>query len=275
MLYRSELARIGYDVSSIANSEEIIRVYFNIYRRLISLEPRQVFKSKNFSHAPEFNDILKRIERLIESGGNINPYLSKKICDLNYNDLLLNDWGIHHLHLGRKVEPDGFAERTSPLLYCLFEKEIAYFIDVLSHEDFTSKKLIKTIHHNWPDLLSRYQLNGFKGNRYSDEEIKALRKANMNCYIEIEDGISYYAPGGGMTSAGSSIHAQLESSRHVSWVRSAQQWIIDNIELVVTDALKKSAILPNPAQFNLQVINEKAYAVEVDSKIAISLESLS
>ena len=275
MLFRSELTRIGYDVSSIDNNEEIIRLYFNICRRLISLEPRQVIKSKNFSHAPEYADILVRIERLIESGGNVNHYLSKKICDLNYNDLLLNDWGIHHLHLGSKVESDGFIERTGSLLYCHFKKGFAYFIDILSHDDFTSQKLIKKIHHNWPDLLSRFQLNGFKGNRYSDEEIKTLRKANMNCYIEIEDGISYYAPGGGMTTSGSSTFAQIETSRHNSWVRSAQQWIIDNIEQIAAGALKKSAVLPNPARFRLHVIDKKTYAVEVESKIAIPLDSLS
>lgn len=38
----------------------------------------------------------------IEQGVDLGPYLSKKIADLDYDDDLLNDWGVHHLHLGTK-----------------------------------------------------------------------------------------------------------------------------------------------------------------------------
>jgi hypothetical protein len=44
---------------------------------------------------------------------------------------MLNDWGIHHLHLGTKISKNtGFVERTGPLLFVKFEKNVAYFIGV-------------------------------------------------------------------------------------------------------------------------------------------------
>ena len=35
-------------------------------------------------------------------------------------DLLLNNWGVHHLHISSIVEPDGFVKRDGPLLFVSF-----------------------------------------------------------------------------------------------------------------------------------------------------------
>ena len=273
ILLRAELVRLGYNVTSIVDDEESVRVYFGVCRRLISPEPRQVLKSKSFSCPHEHRNALARIEGIIESGGDIIPCLSRRIRDANYDDHLLNDWGIHHLHLGIRAEADGFMERTGPLLYCRFEEGSAYFIDVLPHDDFTSQKLLKTMHENWPDLLSHFRVNGIQGDQLSDEEIKVLRKKNMNYCIEVEDGISYHPPGGGVTFAGTNVLDSVKVGYHLHWFDSAEKWIIDNIEEIAADALEKSVVFPNSARFRFQVIDEQFYAAEEKSGVHVPLNS--
>ena len=51
-------------------------------------------------------------------------HLSKRITDLDYNDALLNDCGIHHLHLGIDVDDSGFDTRIGPLLFVHFDSRM-------------------------------------------------------------------------------------------------------------------------------------------------------
>ena len=48
-------------------------------------------------------------------------------------DLLLNALNIHHLHLGEKIESDGFINRTGSILLCLFTDKVVYFILTVRH----------------------------------------------------------------------------------------------------------------------------------------------
>ena len=125
--FRSELTRLGYaKVCDIDNRcSELPRVYFDVCKRLLTPEPRTVHKASNFSCPSQFRSAVAAIERIIENGENILPHLSKRILNLTYNDALLNDWGIQHLHLGSTIEFDGFVARTGPLLYCKFEPDNA------------------------------------------------------------------------------------------------------------------------------------------------------
>ena len=100
--FRTKLVRLGYNVVDVTDDHELVCGYFGVCRRLISLEPRHILKSKNFSCIPEHRNALTEIEQLILDGGDLSPYLSKKIANFNYNDPLLNDWGIHHLTLEQR-----------------------------------------------------------------------------------------------------------------------------------------------------------------------------
>ena len=170
-IYRAELDRLGYDVRDISGDEELLRAYFGVCRRLVFPQPRQILKSKSFSCSPKYHDALAQIEQIVREGGDLSPYLSKKIRDLEYNDDLLNDWGIHHLHLGASIEQDGFVGRTGPLLHCRFEEKYAYLIDVLPHGSWTKQKLIQAMHENWPDSLAQFRARGVKGDKLTDKEI--------------------------------------------------------------------------------------------------------
>lgn len=273
--FRGELVRLGFDVEDIADDTKLVRVYLGVCRRLVSLEPRQILKSSKFSCSPEHRKALTNIECIIKNGGDLTPYLSKKIRRLDYNDPMLNHWGIHHLHLDTSVESDGFIKRTGALLYCRFEAKQAYFIDILPHGNWTQQQLIHTMHENWPEYMSQFRLNGITGTQLSEEEIKTFRKKNINYAIEMDDGTTYCLPGGGVAGAGINILDVTKADFLFCSTREEQKRIIDNIDEIATEALKQCVVLPNPARFSLHFIKEKFYAVETDCKVAISVDLFS
>ena len=228
------------------------------------MEPRHILKSKNFSCIPEHRNALAEIEQLILDGGDISPYLSRKITKFNYNDFLLNDWGIHHLHLGTELEQDGFINRTGPLLYCRFARDCVYFIDILPHGNWTSQTLITTIHDNWPELLAPFRANGVIGTetRLSDEEIKVLRKKKINYLISMDDGTTYLSPGGGNTSAGTNVFDVMRANHDLNWVDRMQQKIIKEFPEIENRARERGISFGKPPRFELRFIGETFCAVE-------------
>ena len=273
--FRGELVRLGFDVEDIADDTKLVRVYLGVCRRLISLEPRQILKSNKFSCSPEHRKALANIECIIKNGGDLTPYLSKNIRQFDYNDPMLNHWGIHHLHLDTSFESDGFIKRTGTLLYCRFEAKQAYFIDILPHGNWAQQQLIQTMHENWPEFMSQFRLNGITGTQLSEEEIKEFRKKNINYAIEMDDGTTYCLPGGGVAGAGINILDVTKADFLFCSAREEQKRIIDNIDEIATEALKQCVVLPNPARFSLHFIEEQFYAVETDCKVAISVDLFS
>ena len=261
--FRTELVRLGYNVVDVTDDHELVCGYFGVCRRLIALEPRHILKSKNFSCILEHCNALAEIEQLILDGGDISPYLSRKIKKFNYNDLFLNDWGIHHLHLGTEIDPDGFINRTDPLLYCRFEEDYAYFIDILPHGNWTSKKLITTMHDNWPELLSCF----FDGvteteTRLSDEEIKELRRKRINYFITMNDGTTYSLLGGGSTFAETNIYDVMRTNQYLGEVNRKQQEIIADFPEIENRARERGISFGEPPWFELRFIGETFCAVE-------------
>ncbi len=147
----------------------LLTLYFNWHARFIPARPRTVHKAAALSANPLASDpaykpALDQIISSVEVGGDLTRYLSRGIKHIyqmpgqRYLDLLLNDWGIHHLHLSTTVEPDGFVRRTKPLLVAVFRQD-AYLIDILPHGAWTKESMIRTIVQEWPDagLVTRLQ----------------------------------------------------------------------------------------------------------------------
>lgn len=273
--FRSELTRIGYVEVSEHNDRELPRIYFDVCRRLVTPEPRRIHKAKGFSRPPQFRNALAAIERKIENGEDILPHLSRKLRALTYNDALLNDWGIQHLHLGARIESDGFVERTGPLLYCKFEQADAYLIDVLPHGNWTTQTLLTTVHENWPGILRRFRLHGVRGTQISDREIKELRRKNWNYCLEMADGTTYAPPGGGVVGTGSNLSSVFAADQYFDLIRAEQVGIGENIDEIASAASHQGVELPEPAIFELHLLDGKFHAVERDSRVAICLKSIS
>ena len=133
---------------SALNARDLLIVYYNWMSRQVKPQPRHVRKSKTFEQNPlvtaRASDLAQIIGE-IERGNDLKRYLSrgvdiaacvpgKKRRDL---DLMLNDWGVHHLHISTQLDPDGYVKRDGPLLFAIFRPLAAYLIDLMSHKDWT------------------------------------------------------------------------------------------------------------------------------------------
>ena len=132
-ILRDIMRRDGYKVKPKDTQFEMAVKFFNLKLREISPEPRIVYKAKAFTCDAKLQKAIDEIERKASSGESLTPHLSKFYLDPDYNDSLLNDWGLHHLHLSTKVGPTGFTERTGPLLFAHVLPGAFYMVAVLPH----------------------------------------------------------------------------------------------------------------------------------------------
>lgn len=239
---------------NINDDVQLMRLFFATYRRFVQSTPRTISRSRQFVCPPMHAKAVANIETVISQGSLLTPHLSRRVKLLEYDDLLLNDWGIHHLHLGTVLEPDGFVSRTSDLLYVYFEATDAYLIEIRGHSDFACQDLLQGIHESWPHLISKYRMNGTIANRVSDAEIKMLRNAGVQPLISMDDGTTYAPLGGGITTAGSSFKDTMDVNQFIRLLRSEQNRVEKTIQRDVRQ--------PGRVDLKLKVIDDDRFALE-------------
>src|SRR5262249_47489321 len=102
------LTAMGYQVpprvgSLREDTEQILLLYYNAMKRRVSPRPRRVHRSREIQRRVLSQVEMKALDRIAaaaEAGEDLSPRLSKGVRKLEGRDLLLYDWGIHHLHLG-------------------------------------------------------------------------------------------------------------------------------------------------------------------------------
>jgi hypothetical protein len=141
-------------------------------------------------------------------GGALNPHPSRSIGSAaGVHDQLLNDWGMHHLHLGLALEPDGFVERTDELLFAIVHPTVMFLVAVGMHGDWTVRRLLDAVNADWPHLLdgSRVPLAGPPPSEWSEKNHRKARRKNVLAVSALSTGEPIFAPGGGYASSGHSI----------------------------------------------------------------------
>ncbi|MFM0406832.1 hypothetical protein [Paraburkholderia dipogonis] len=186
--------------------------------RFINPLPRQIHRSDRFPKALDAAaaQALRTIEARITQGEDINLHQGAGLTDFDTSgkkravrtDLLWAEWGIHHLHLDLAPHPKRpyFSKRADFLLFAVFGFDYALFIDVLPHRGddllFSREELVRVVVRNWPMLLDPFQLKGVLASNpeFTDEQRHELRRSGMDAPLII-DGKTYFAPGGGVTTA--------------------------------------------------------------------------
>jgi hypothetical protein len=128
-------------------------------------------------------------------------------------DLLLNDWGIHDLHISSNIEADGFVRRGGPVIFAIFKSDRAYFIDIMQHRDWAREHIIRVILENWPNDGLVNEIKGVVGlsRSYSDDERAKIRAAGISTFVEIDGHV--YMPALGITTAGTSTVVSMRAMR--------------------------------------------------------------
>lgn len=204
----NDITNMGYTINSKQNTD-LLLLYFNLKKRLVEKKTRSIKKSKEFCCPLYLNQGLKNLENKIKNGESIWQHLSRKIICLDYNDKMLYDWGIYHLHLGINYNKNNLVNGTKEILFAMFDDKTAYFIQIYDHQQWTNKDVLNIIENNWPHLICNSEIPGNVDVEYefNNDDIKELRNANINPIIKLDSGKCYIPIGGGVTANGGSLEA--------------------------------------------------------------------
>lgn len=182
------------------------------FRRIPTL-PRTVHEIKDLTIPPDVYNGYQLLLGKLRNGEDVNSHLSKKALDARFTDLMLFDWGLHHLHLGTEIESDGYINRKGPMLAVKVIEDHVFIAGIVLHsngenpeESWIKKELLENLESNWPGILPT--LNGISGTSLTTEEIRNLRKKNAGYALDI-NGISLIA--GNRVASGLPIRAVMDN----------------------------------------------------------------
>lgn len=268
---KNQFQKLGFLYSENENLEDNTVRYFRISRRLISKKKRKVFISKSLIVSPEFKASFDEIVRRLENGEDIKPYQSRLMKKTEINDLLLNDWGIHHLHLGDTLESDGYIKRTVPLLYAMFTENEVYLIAILNHEQWTNTDLIQIMHDNWKDVMVKFKIV-ISPLSISEDQRKILRNEHGNAIVTVSDGTTYGPPGGGIMASGDCMFDIKNTDKIFFDIENWESIVKGNEERFFEGAkIDKNQILTIKLNFD----QKECYLYEPDKKIRFNLKNKS
>jgi hypothetical protein len=195
----------GYKLTGGETPDQLLIKYFNVARRRIARQPRKVFVAPECCCPPTYQAALDEICRKATNGQDLVPYQSRKLADkADYNDDLLNDWDIHHLHLSTMPDPkrSNLMAGSRDVLFVRVIPGAMYCIKIMDHQKWTQFELVKILHQNWPETL-RPLKGGIVGeSNMTPQELQAFRQNHVNVPLSMDDGTTYCAIGGGYTSNG-------------------------------------------------------------------------
>ncbi|MEI6609922.1 MAG: hypothetical protein WCO53_09300 [Deltaproteobacteria bacterium] len=229
----------GYDTTGIPD-DEIPLVYFNAELRRIEKRLRKIEYATGFSCPDELKKGLEVLKNKIETGQDITPNLSKLVLKPQNMDSLLNDWGVHHFHLGEDLEGN-FIKRTKPLLFALVTNNIFYVIGIFSHGEWANDSIVEIIHKNWPESISQYKVKEdvqLSYNLTSEERLK-FRKNQLNSYFQCSDGTLYAPVGGGSVTSGYNVQSTIRMIQQKKHLKNLENFLEGELPRIRSDLEKQ------------------------------------
>ena len=268
--------KIKYDRDQSVDLVNLLERYFRIRSKMISSRPRAVHYSTELQDKlgtldKRYQQPLAEIEKRFESGGDLTEFLSRLADNADVPDAMLNDFGIHHLHLSVKQSPDAkHVQRSDLVLLLCVEPDDAYFIDIRPHpqrhdpDDYgwSHQEYLHIINRNWKHLLDPYEIRGVTGASVSDSGRKELQRKNTNVAIQIGDR-AIAPPGGGMTASGANLKHVWMAMRLRSLVEETQKIIETHWATCQRDLRHAGVHAEDSAEFRLVRIDEAELTPEV------------
>lgn len=229
---------IKFDRDRSTDASYLLERYLRARAKMILPRPRTVHYSAELRAALDaleerYSEPLAAIQERFETGGDLTEFLSKLASKVDTPDAMLNDFGIHHLHLGEKSSPDAKRVRRSDrLLLVWVGVDDAYLIDIRPHprnhdpDDYgwSHQEYLEIIERNWPHLQDPFELRGVRGTSISDIGRKELQRKNTNV-VTLIGSRAIAPPGGGMTASGANLTHVCIATKLLRLVDQVQQVI--------------------------------------------------
>lgn len=248
----------GLELDPSAGKDTLIIRFFSYLRKKGLRKPYTIIKSNEFSCPEEHKIGLEKLEKVLEAGEDLSPYLSKSVDKLKH-DLMFNDWGILHFHLGEEMQKNGkYIERTGPLLFVYFKESNAYFLNVFEHGDWTRKDALQIIQDNWPELIEPYRLR-FAGLEfeYSEEQHADLRNSGISAMLTLKDAegnkFPIMPPGMGLVTSKDSLNDVRYYQDQVNLIYKLEDIVKEQLPLV--EEVIKNHKLPIPEEYKFKYVN--------------------
>ncbi|MBT2217996.1 hypothetical protein KK120_19520 [Virgibacillus dakarensis] len=264
------------------DTHTLLSRYFNLKDKIIVPRIRNVKVSKELRGKileDDYKQCLHHIKNRFKNGKDVSIFLSKKSIKPSQKDLLLYNWGIHHLHLSMPEKGKQFVERSDYLLFLMINDNNAYFIDVTKHKlpdgtEFSQQELLLIIKRNWPYLLDPYKYQGaFSLDRkMTDKDYSEMRKAGSLSLVEI-DGEVYGLIGGGITTARTNINHTIKTDGVFRVLRNMEANIRENTKNL-SSLLSQNGFKQIDSSFKLIVEDEIFYVINENTDVKV-LESKS
>lgn len=208
--------------------------YFTWRHRLVSRRRRRVHRSKALerylrSATARQRTEVKGVLTEIADGVDLTSRLSTRITDgfrpglasqpRRDQDLMLNDWGVHHLHLGAAFAEGRFVTRTGDLLYVAFTEQDAYAIGVFTHADWANYAVLNIIADEWPNHgIIHASATGLRlETKVKSPDRKRLREAGVTVLHERRGRV--FLPRGGVSTALTALGAAQASNAIMHGIR--------------------------------------------------------
>lgn len=266
---REALTKAGYTVSA-PDDEGIVFDYFRVLRRSIPTRPRSVHVAKTFVCTPDLRTAFDALCHKARIGGDLRPHQHRDRGNAAFDDGMLNDWDVHHLHLSTTVEADGFVTRSKPVLFARLTGDDFYCLTILPHgrgvkPPWSRQELVDILHDNWPASIEHAALKSPAGlqivgveQTHSDEDYARLRKAGINLLTQRADGTVHMPIGGGMSSSGINSLVVRECSRLQLQCRQVDDELKRQVNLLVAQGKCAAASL----NFRWDVIDDHLVAID-------------
>ena len=270
-------AEIQAALAEIDETHWLCMYYLNAVRRRIVPRARPVERAPSLARNPlaqPFMHVIDEIEAASRRGDDLWPRLSRKVDELRDDDAMLNDWGIHHLHLGPiGAAPGSRADRTGELLFVFVREDRLYFLDVLLHgkgqRPWIRRDLVEIIHSNWPDTIRRHRINGVSGIGLLDGQVANLRRKNATMFLEMKDSTVYAPLGGGYTSSGISAQALTNTDWFCATIDEFQEWALQNQEAIRDAICQQQGILLTDLRIGLDFKEQGFAMIETQSRTVL------
>jgi hypothetical protein len=275
-IIQKELMKLGYQTQK-KDTHDLLTAFFNLIDKTVSIKRRRVHISKELGEKgieEPFKSFLKQIRNKFKNGKDVNAHLSKFSVKPYKKDLLLYDWGIHHLHLNNKLDNKGFVERSDYILFFMLREEDVYFIDVTKHRledrtEFSQQHLLRIVRKNWPHLLEPFKMKGITGlsPKLDDRSHSVLRNSGVAIIVEI-DGEVFGLLGGGISSAKTKMtHTQMADEIFRSLRNKEED--LRNGQKKLKEITSEYKIPSLETEYKLILEDKRFYIVEINSEVKI------
>jgi hypothetical protein len=262
-----ELAAAGYSLDPSLGADDIVIRYRNVARRRISRKPRTVLVAKELQCPTQAQTGFEMVRDKARNGDDLRPHQSRKLANSDFDDSLLNDWGINHLHLGTTLGADGFMARTGPVLLVRVTPSEFYCIAIMDHGKghypWSKQELLEIIHNNWPASIASSTLRGsaLEWNA-TDEEIKKLRAAGVNVITQRADGTIHAPPGGGIATDGTGMAVMNDVTSFRRLCSRLERLVGQKLPELLQEADRMGVKMTPPHRFHLKIEAGRTRAVE-------------